>query len=59
MSAERLAESLTISMQTVRYEDGTFGVDLYVTGLTSQAHADAACEHMQVLFCGNEITAQG
>lgn len=45
----------TISMRPVRYEDGTYGVELTVTGLASEQQAEAAMQHMQRLFCGHEI----
>jgi hypothetical protein len=51
--------SPTISMQTVAYEDGSFGVNLYMTGLVSQAHADAAYEFISRQLCGDEIKTQG
>lgn len=49
----------TISMQSVQHEDGSWGVNLYVTGLQSEKHADAALDHMARLFCGAEIKTQG
>ncbi len=45
----------TFSMQPVRYEDGTWGVTVQVTGLTSEQQAEAAMQHMQNLFCGAQI----
>lgn len=50
--------SPTISMRPVLYEDGSFGVELTMTGLTSQQQAQAAILHMQRLFCGQEIDGQ-
>lgn len=55
--AERAGQ--TISMQTVQHEDGSWGVNMYVTGLASESHAEAALDHMARLFCGDEIKAQG
>lgn len=49
----------TISMESVQYEDGSWGVNLYMTGLASEKHADAAREYMARQFCGDEIKAQG
>lgn len=48
----------TISMRPVRYEDGSFGVDVSVTGLESEKQAELAMQHMQTLFCGQEIQEQ-
>lgn len=45
----------TFSMQPVRFEDGTWGVAVQVTGLISEQQAQAAMRHMQTLFCGAEI----
>ena len=46
----------TFSMQPVRYEDGSWGVTVQVTGLTSKQQAEAAMAHMERLFCGQEIS---
>lgn len=49
----------TISMRPVQYtDDGSWGVELTVTGLASEQQADAAMLHMQRLFCGDEIKEQ-
>lgn len=48
----------TISMRPVRYEDGSYGVDVNVTGLKSEQQAELAMQHMQRLFCGQEIQEQ-
>lgn len=45
----------TISMRPVQYPDGTWGVELTVTGLTSEQQAEAAMQYMQRLFCAEEI----
>lgn len=47
----------TFSMQPVRYEDGSWGVTVRITGLTSEQQAEAAMTHMQKLFCGAEHAA--
>ena len=46
----------TFSMQPVKYEDGSWGVSVQVTGLTSEQQAEAAMQHMQKLFCGAPIS---
>ena len=48
----------TISMRQVRYEDGSYGVELTVTGLFNEQQAEAAMAHMQRLFCGAEVKEQ-
>ena len=48
----------TISMKPVQYEDGSWGVELVVTGLSSEQQAEAAMLHMQMLFCADEIKEQ-
>lgn len=48
----------TITMRPVLYGDGTWGVELTVTGLTSEQQAEAAMQHMQRLFCAKEINEQ-
>jgi len=45
----------TFSMQPVKYEDGSWGVSVQVTGLASEQQAEAAMAHMQKLFCGAQI----
>jgi hypothetical protein len=45
----------TISMRPVEYPDGSFGVELILSGLVSMDQANAAMNHMQKLFCGEEI----
>lgn len=47
----------TFSMRPVRYEDGSFCVEVTVTGLVSEQQAEAVINHMQKLFCGAEIAA--
>ena len=47
----------TFSMQPVRYDDGSWGVSVQVTGLASKQQAEAAMQHMQRLFCGAEISS--
>lgn len=48
----------TISMRPVRYEDGSYGVELTVTGLANEQQAEAAMQHMERLFCAEEIKEQ-
>lgn len=45
----------TISIGIDKEADGTFTAKLLVTGLPSIAQAQAAANHMQRLFCGDEI----
>lgn len=45
----------TFSMRPVKYEDGSWGVSVQVTGLVSEQQAEAAMQHMQKLFCGAQI----
>lgn len=45
----------TISIGVDREADGTFTAKMLVTGLPSFAQAQAAADHMQRLFCGEEI----
>lgn len=47
----------TFSMQPVRYDNGSWGVAVQLTGLTSKQQAQAAMQHMERLFCGAEIQA--
>ena len=42
-------------MRPVQYQDGTWGVELTVTGLTSEQQAEAAMQHMQRMFCAEEV----
>ena len=49
------ASAPTFSMQPVKYEDGSWGVSVQVTGLVSEQQAEAAMQHMQKMFCGAEI----
>ncbi len=48
----------TISMKLVQCEDGSWGVELVVSGLSSEQQAEAAMIHMQRLFCAGEIKEQ-
>ena len=45
----------TVSIGVDKAEDGTFTAQMLVTGLETFSQANAAAEHMQRLFCGNEI----
>ncbi len=48
----------TISMQTVQHADGSWGVNVYLTGLASEGHADKAMEYVAQQLCGAEIKEQ-
>lgn len=48
----------TISIQTAKLEDGTFGVIFYVTGLQTQKQAEDAAAHITSLFCSDQIKRQ-
>lgn len=48
----------TFTMRPVRYEDESYGVEVIVTGLKSEQQAEAAMQHMQHLFCSEEIKEQ-
>ena len=50
-----LKSTPTISVGIDKEQDGTFTTQLWVTGLGSFAEAQAAAEHLQRLFCGEEI----
>lgn len=58
MTDETTATPAAISMRTVRHDDGSYGVELTVTGLASEEQAEAAMQYMQRLFCGQEISKQ-
>lgn len=45
----------TISIGVFKEEDGTFTTKLFVTGFTSDVQALAVADHMQRMFCGEEI----
>lgn len=45
----------TFSMQPVEYSDGTFGVNVWLTGLKTGAQAEKAMELMQQAFCGKQF----
>lgn len=48
----------TITMRPVQYPDGSWGVELTVTGLESEHQAEAAMLHMERLFCAAPIQTQ-
>lgn len=48
-------DNRTISIRTAKYEDDSWGVEVFVTGLNSEAEANAAADHMQKLFCAEGI----
>lgn len=45
----------TFSMRSVVYSDGSYGVELILSGLTSERQAEEAISLMQEAFCGQEI----
>lgn len=47
-----------ISMMPARLEDGTWCVQLLVTGLADQQEAETAVEHMRLMLCGEEFDEQ-
>jgi len=49
---------VTTSMRPVRYEDGSWGVELFLTGINSEQQAEAVMLHMQRMFCADEISEQ-
>lgn len=48
-----------ITMRQVKYDDGSYGVELKVVGLTSEQEATAAMTYMQSRLCGAEIIETG
>ena len=48
----------TITMRIVQYQDGTWGVQLELTGLTSEKQAQAGMQHMEKMLCSGEIKTQ-
>jgi hypothetical protein len=58
MMSDAVDSIVTISMRPVRYEDQSWGVELIVSGLSSEQQAEAAMQHMQRLFCAGEIIEQ-
>lgn len=48
----------TITMRIVQYPDGTWGVHLELTGLTSEKQALAGMRHMERMLCDGEIKTQ-
>lgn len=44
-----------LSMNWVQYPDGSYGVEIYLTGFSSKAEAEAAMDHVQRQLCANEI----
>ena len=51
-------EMPTITMRPVQYQDGSWGVELTVTGLENEHQAEAAMLHMERLFCAAPIQTQ-
>lgn len=58
MSEQPVIYTPTISVRRVRYKDGSCAVELTVTGLASDQHADAVISHLQRLLFGEEIQPQ-
>ena len=48
----------TITMRVVQYLDGTWGVQLELTGLASEKQAQAGMHHMERMLCAGEIKTQ-
>jgi len=48
----------TFSMHPVRYSADHYGVSIEVSGLASLEQANRAMDHMQKLFCAEEINVQ-
>ena len=48
----------TITMRVVQYMDGTWGVQLELTGLASEKQAQAGMHHMERMLCAGEIKTQ-
>lgn len=48
----------TLSIVPIRQEDGSYGVNVFVTGLASEKEAEAAAKYIEQLLCGDEIKAQ-
>ena len=45
----------TISMQWVKHGEGNYAVELTLTGLVSEQHAEAAMAHLERVLCGSAI----
>lgn len=48
----------TISIRCVQFIEGSWGVELTVTGLTTEQQSEAAALHMERLFCAEPIQTQ-
>lgn len=46
-----------ISMRSLRQADGSFAVELTVSGLASERQAQGALAHLQRVLCGDEISS--
>lgn len=53
---QKMQPEMTISMRTFIDGDDEYGVQVYVTGLPTQAAADKAMAYMQGLLCADEKT---
>lgn len=54
-AAPPLRGKATTTLRTEQMPDGSWCAHMLVTGLPNERAADAAMEHMQRLFCGEEI----
>ena len=54
--AERIEPVVTLGYH--QSEDGTYRAVMTVSGLATEQRASAALDHMQKLFCGNEMEAR-
>lgn len=51
------ANSPTISMRTIKHAEGSYTVELIVSGLRNEQQAEAAMTHLQRALCGSEIAS--
>jgi hypothetical protein len=45
----------TVSIQWVKYEDGSYGIELVISGLNSLEEAEAGIDHIERKLCGQPI----
>lgn len=57
MSAQQFPPTPSISMRWVQQEDGSYAVEMMVSGLASQQQAEAAMLHLQRKLCDGELTS--
>lgn len=55
MTPQDIKNRVTIVLRTEEMPDGTWSAHLTIQSLDNQHMADKALEHMQRLFCGDEI----